>query len=548
MTVNVRSLVFLLALASFSCHRKDEAIEGGDEKRGAEMRPGRSGLGDSNPARRPGSGTGKDSKADFASLSKEQLLYLAESSYTPGAIAGNYLEALAELAKRDPVVALETFFTKDRIANCPGFSTVAGALAKTHPEILKSWLSTSLPAMTSDRSTLLTYYSEGLASLAKTSPEDALEIVNTTIHDPTLEERSLQSIFHSLGEIDAGNALEHAKASYTGRQLEQILVGIGAGVAKHQPEKALEIAEGISNQPDRARLIASVFRGWIASDREAAMERLGSISDSDFEKIAKNDFGGSDSIVSTLATEKPEILLQRLGSITPSSANIDLFRRSIIALAPGDQQEALHAIQSLPASAMKTELTESAFNAFAAIRPNPDLIKHLDGGDPKIRTSAIKGFATAIGQNGMSSVLKVADELDASDRPAFLETALSSISQTDVMEAANFAIQENQTMAQFPEAQRSGLIKDMGQRMATADPDAALEWFSRVPVEMQQDAMRGLSREMIRNDVQGFGKWLGEQPRNSAWKEGVKAMVTELNHSDPEMAAQWKRLLDAPER
>lgn len=92
MTVKVRprisSLVFLFALVSFSCHRKDEATEGGNEKRGAEMRLGRSGQGDSNPARRPGSSTGKDSKADFASLSKEQLLYLAESSYTPGATGG----------------------------------------------------------------------------------------------------------------------------------------------------------------------------------------------------------------------------------------------------------------------------------------------------------------------------------------------------------------------------------------------------------------------------------------------------------------------------
>lgn len=477
-------------------------------------------------------------------MNDAQLLQVIEANYVPGQLSALYINAVEEYARRDPEKALERFFGKERISDFAGFGTTAVSLSKSNPEALKTWLTETLPTLTKNKELLGVYYGQGLAALAKADPAGALALADSSISDSTVKMGARDVVFRMLGGMDPEKALGMARAGYSGKDLDRILSSLAMGAVAEHPEKALEIVGALTSASDRSSSGAMVLRAWLAQDREAALNKLAGLPAADFEKIAKNDLSGDSSMIAALAADRPELLIQKLESIVPSSANLELFEKSVGALMAKDQTKALSVISALPKSNMKKQLFESAYAALAESHPSASVLKELDAQDPDLKASAVRGFASTIGQSGMKSVLEISKDLPSGDRGVFLSEAISSVNESDLNQAADLFVQKDPMLSDLSAAQRSSLLKSMGERMAIADPDETLQWFSKIPAESQADAMRGMSREMIRNDVYQFSDWLTNQPHNDAWKEGAKALVRELNFTDPAMAAKWKAAID----
>lgn len=482
---------------------------------------------------------------DFRALSEKQLIGWLETNYIPNSITAHYLEACTELSKRDPALALKTLCTKERIHDFYCYKAIADNLAQIDPETLGIWLKESLPKLTQDRSLLTEYYSQGLSSLARSNAGDALEIATGSITEPGLRVRALQSIFQTLGEIDPRNAIAMVQAGHYDVEQDKIRMAIGIGAAARQPEISVEIGKTLSNMNDRGVFFSSIFNQWLQHDPIEAVTALQSMPDLDFETILKRDFGGSKSILNTLAETSPDVLFKKMGTMVPSSSNSDLFGAMVAVLARENAEETIRTVESLPDSQLKSELIAQTFYALGEANADVNLLKRLISTDPVSRTDAIEGFASSVGQLGFSSVIQIAEQLELQDRGTFISEAISSINGADLLKAAEFSIRMQGEFPGISEQQQGKLIVNLGARMAINDPSQAKEWYSKVPAGLQIDAMQGLSREMVKNDIQGFATWLGSQRQDGAWRVGVETLIRDLNYSDPEIAAQWKNSLKA---
>jgi hypothetical protein len=79
--------------------------------------------------------------------------------------------------------------------------------------------------------------------------------------------------------------------------------------------------------------------------------------------------------------------------------------------------------------------------------------------------------------------------------------------------------------------------------LAGSDFDFAKEWAFKQSAANQPSAVAGFIQGWVKSDAQGASKWLAELPDGPTRVAGIEVLVEEIHETDPQAAAEWRKLL-----
>jgi hypothetical protein len=467
---------------------------------------------------------------------------LRDSSSPGDAGVIEYLSAITELANRDPAAALKYYSTPETMDQSYGFVEVAMIAAEKDSQFFVNWILQTLPTCPATVSPL--YYAQASACLAKSNPEMAVQLLHTPNLKADQVSGMVQAVFFQYGLVNPSSAESAAFANLKGKDLQNALASIVRSSAQTDPQNGLRIAEKIADASVRSNAVARVFESWMVNEPSKAMESLKSLNLKDREGLLATDPLQPGSLVASLATQNPNLLIGMLEEIIPTPANKGVYLAAIHATVLDHPSETFDLIAGMPDGRMKEQLFEAAYSSMATSNTNIALDSARKLEDPLFRSRALAAIAPKLGSEGLSATLQAAESLDSKEREVFLTTAFSSIAGNDLDAAADYLAKLDQAPIKLNDSSRAQIIGNVGERLAKSDVPSAQDWLQRLPAKDQPSAMAGIATTMAKKDIQGLAVMLSSHPQNESWAQGVRVLVSALKESDIKMADQWKSTLN----
>ena len=199
---------------------------------------------------------------------------------------------------------------------------------------------------------------------------------------------------------------------------------------------------------------------------------------------------------------------------------------------------ALRWLESLPEGERKGSTRNSILSTIAKSDPQRALDYANQIGDGPDRAQLVaKAFEVFVSKNAAQALAAAKMLPEGSGKQAAFDTVLSKIADSNLEEAQKL-------IASLPPDSVSTASREVGSRMAKADPESAVRWADSLPEgKSRQSAFWAIAGAWATKDVEGAAAWLDKMPAGPSRDSAVEGFAVRTAPKDPEGSAIWAATL-----
>lgn len=446
---------------------------------------------------------------------------------------GEWNMAMLHLARISPDEALKRLFDVSDGYYREYDVGIIEALAETDPKSLRKCLS-ALPDGKNVIESKVNHF--GMKFLAKHSPEDAVELL-VKKSGTDISTYTIQSLFEEIGKNDPQKALALAEKNFKGKNQNVAMASIAVAVGRNNLEEGVTILRSL---PITAQGVESAYQSLVLNtildDRESTMIFMSHLSDVELSAAMSND------MVLTHLSQKPNEMINFLDKLIMVESNKDLYLKAIQKLARASSEITLKWVEDLPASNQKNQLYRTVYKELSKASPM-SAISSLDTLRGPARKEALKGLGSSWGEKNLDDAVQWGQQLsDATERKNLIASAMASAVYIDPAKVANYLTRQD-VVLNLNKGERASFFEHTAEQYYSKDLDATIEWLSSIGGDDQVSAVKGMVNKWAGHDLQGLGEWLEGMDPGVLRDTGVKAIITQLRDTHPEVAKQWEATL-----
>lgn len=333
---------------------------------------------------------------------------------------------------------------------------------------------------------------EALAAQARTTPANALnEALNLT--NVQARNRAINWILYTWAQLNPREAYEHAR-SISNRQLRQM--------AQHtvlnrwsevDPEEAFAYLGDSLSPQEQLRLLPTIMTGLAARDPARALE------------IADNLDG---------------------------RAGDQAYQSVFQGWAQRDARAAAAALESIPPSRLRDQLTQNVAHFYASQHPQEALAWARNSNSANradLVGSVLRQVAATEPEQALSSAMVIQNP---TERARALSSVLSQVAGTQPELAATYV--QQLPPGQFRDQASQNVVSTWSQH----DPEAAFEWVSGLDGQAYHSAMTTLGSQLASQNPDAAARLL-PRIRSSAKRDWISSIASAYAQNDPRYAANW---------
>ena len=460
-------------LLPVSCKKSDSAEAPGPEQTAAK--PERNNGMITQGGTMPRGGLEKITREDeLDAMSSDELVAYIKFLGDPATMDQRLLmmKAFEKLAARDGIAALNLAKSLP-VETCKrvGWS-IFGILAKTNPEIVRSWVLSN--DWTDEKDRWLSIV--GVVEFARLAPGDAATLLKQC--DPARSERLRFPILVEIAKSDFGRAMQTAKELGVDKQ-KDLVAGMLSALGRENPAKAYAECGKLGEPSITEMVVPGILGKWIEKDAATAFGVLAEIEPKLLQMVlAKTDDNGH-SYISKLIETDGSLSAGLLARLALTSNNKAIFNQAVTKLSATDFPLAEKLLAGMPDSPAKRELTISAFAALSDRDTENALLaagKLTDEG----RETALRGIAKQLAAKDFEKALAVATGAE----PSAQQGIFREVARVAAYQKPDNAVRilEDPVLSQAIGADfRQEMLNATVQNWAKQDLPAAQEWVAKLP-------------------------------------------------------------------
>ena len=332
-----------------------------------------------------------------------------------------------------------------------------------------------------------------------------------------------QSLYSSLRGLDDSRAslIEATLGISPSRDVQgQRLYALAA----ESPARAIQYIESLSSPNEQQERFS-----WLAYYLNRTERAMGE----DYSSLIQSSTNRR-MFERTLASHRlqtdPEAVLQETLADNTGIESQDRALKALQQLANLDPHKALEYLDRIPDSQSQQSVKVAVATAMARSDPYAALTWARDSDTTPEQTLLVSVITQIAQQDPHLALAEIQSISDARMRDQIYSGIISHVAVSDPAAAAQIF-----AMIQDPGMRHSG-VRNLARAWAQTDIDAAIEWVSTLPVDDQQDVLRGIGQNLARRDFDAAIKLL---PRLSSKEAG------DLQMQIAESIAQQRSVEDA---
>jgi hypothetical protein len=446
---------------------------------------------------------------------------------------GAVITELLKLVEEDPVRALELTSTLPKDYGSWVAVELHRMCVEGDPEGAANWLTEFKPKQNVE----LRLASSILGILLQQDPAKAFQAISG-MSDSEKTNLLRSGAISIWGQNDPAATLREAEKFLSGDNLEEARMFIAVAATYADPELGLSIAKKVTG-PTRDSTLLNVYAAIGQTQGYTGVL----IAMKDAEPALLQKALGKNGLIQKVAKNDPDAAITVLSRLVFSSSNSKLSEGATKQMASTSPEKTWEWIEAFPKSEDRAKLEAAAIEGLATSDPGSAL-KVIAEQSWLDRPSALDGLGKGLGQAATTSGFpEAAKQLNASDQAAFLESYSRSLTNTNSLAAVEL-LTKNTPDSLY--ADSAGLSSALGRAAASAsktDFDAVAASIETTPEARQPALVEGLVRGLASTDPLKASEWLSAYPDGEARNSGIKALVKEIETTDPEAAAKWSELI-----
>ncbi|MBK1835423.1 hypothetical protein [Roseibacillus ishigakijimensis] len=338
--------------------------------------------------------------------------------------------------------------------------------------------------------------------------------------------------------VKAKNLLLKNISELSDKEIGIARLGLARSAAAIDPEAALEILrEEPANQfidPLQGLVFSEILKN-AKSGKTPLLESLDDLTER--ESLNLLSFQDNAQLLAELDVSLSEKLLR---NVVLTTNNVQVFEDVLRDLVLRDVNRTFDFLSDLPSSKIRNEIINSV-SVSLGFNDASNVLSLVENVPEDINESVLRGVAFGQARKDLEGALQVSNELTGRKRQAFLEGALLGHSELDPQRTAEVLgkLVEKDEVAIGVE-----VFTDVGRVYGQRSPVEAAAWAMKLNGANGLEAMSGVAKGWIDEDITGFANWLESQEKSPAINVAVEQLVLELESSDPQSANYWRVFLE----
>ncbi|MGJ3243435.1 MAG: hypothetical protein ACFE0O_10850 [Opitutales bacterium] len=345
------------------------------------------------------------------------------------------------------------------------------------------------------------------------------------------------------------------------RQKDIALAGYYTGLARKDPEFAVEKLFSISNQQVVQRTLPSLLRSWVKRDREAALAFVSKMQKGPQKSHIVQQFGF------VLAQDPDPDLIAWAVTNSGGSHQASLINAMMRNYARKAPREAIRALDNLPLGRSYSRAVSQIAQTWANQDPEAALKWANTLENPVDRDQAMQSVLNSAKQQdpqaALNLVLRSAPEGDQADLLGNVLGGWVQRNEAAALEAMNtlrgrkdfgqvvkpmlrqMAFNAPERLIALVERDTSlslaGLASQVARGLARYSPTDAAAWAMRLPDDAhdKDDAIRSVASSWLQQDTVAASEWIASLPEGKNRDGAVRQLIHTVRRSDPEAALEW---------
>ena len=343
--------------------------------------------------------------------------------------------------------------------------------------------------------------------------------------------------YRAWGLKDPVAALATARGTLQGGELAAAVGAILEGASSKDPSEAMRLIDQIgSDLKESSRM--TVLAAWFEKDPATVASALAGLS-----KVSVLTFlAAQPGRMREIMARQPETAFKILEGMELSHETRAIYQAASDALATKNPLDALNWLKRFPDSPQRNEILESAYRNWVIADPG-NAERAIVSISDSSRDNALRGLASALVQLDPKSASLVVPRLPSADRAPYFASILDAMATH--APAARAAIVE--TAVSYPQILQSPEILNGVEKIALdyakQSPDDGKNWILSLDETYRPAAVRGFVTTWLKSDLPGATAWLQSLDAGQAKDAGIRALIAEIQTTDPDSARQWEASL-----
>jgi hypothetical protein len=321
-----------------------------------------------------------------------------------------------------------------------------------------------------------------------------------------------------------------------GRKKDQAILSIAFSTASSDPEAALSLLDGI-NADFSGSAYGRLISQWMEKDPVRAKEVFMTF-DAPKLQSALRDPDLLDLISQNQNLSILEHVIQKLPLTKTNSA---MFEQLVNGLSSIDKTKAIDVLDDLPTSPVRSQLIQKMWQN-TSVESLSEANSIVAGLPASSQIDASLGMVNQLARTNQELALQFINGSDVINQSKLIAKLTSVIVLSSPTNAAALFSKEvsNGRLTPADGAQVAGNIS---LSYANHDLNGAKLWATSLPAAAQPGAFRGLMKSWSRSDPVEASKWLASIPPGSSRDAGARALIDEIQSTDPQTASLWRKTL-----
>jgi hypothetical protein len=347
-----------------------------------------------------------------------------------------------------------------------------------------------------------------------------------------------QSTLAAWGEQDFEAALAWARNRESDDARKESLSTVLAGLAAHDPVKALRLISDTFSFADSGQTYDRVFKVWAEHDIAAAVAAAKALKNPELRERALRV------VLDRQLQTDPRGALDSMREANLSKDTTNLVFNAFERWVERDRDAARGYLPGLPPGDIRSKSIFALATAIGRDHPQDALDWSNTLTDPNERAQALARIFNVWPATDAQAALVAARGLpDASQRSTILAQLSSKLVENDLPTALGI-------ITELPAGQDRNTATAAGsvaRAWAANDPDAAAKWAMQLSdPEAQANALRSVGNSWTRKDPTSAAHWLESLPSGAGRDGAVEVFGYGVVGKDPEGAVAWASTISDP--